>query len=272
MSRSDILRSLFDASGKGLEIGPSFNPLLRKADGYDIEIVDHLSAEGLRQKYKDANVDLGLIEEVDHVSDGGAISALVGKPHAFDFCIALHVVEHTVDLVEFLLDCQTLLKRDGLLVLAVPDKRFSFDVLRSTSTTGDVLQAHLEGRKHHPLGKMFDEFAYNSLRSGLPAWDRSHAGELEFFRTLEDAKSIFSHVQNDPKFIDIHAWQFTPSSLRLIVHDLNQFGFIKLKEKDFLDVGQSEFYMTLSCDGGGCGVDRLELAKRSIREQAEMLV
>jgi SAM-dependent methyltransferase len=271
MSRSEILRSLFDTKGKGLEIGPSFNPLLRKAEGYDVEIVDHLSAEGLRQKYRNANVDLSLIEEVDYVSDGGLISELVGKPNVFDYCIALHVIEHTVDLVGFLLDCQSLLKQQGVLVLAVPDKRFSFDVLRPVCTTGDVVQAHLEGRKGHSLGKMFDEFAYNTLRDGLPAWERSHAGELKYFRSLEDARAIFSHAQRSHEFIDIHAWQFTPSSFRLLVHDLNAFGFIQLKEQAFMDVGAGEFYMTLSCRGAGCPEGRLELAKRAVREQAEIL-
>lgn len=270
MSRSELLRSLFDASGKGLEIGPSFNPLLRKADGYDVEIVDHLSAEGLREKYRDANVDITLIEEVDYVSDGGQISNLVGKLHIFDFCVALHVIEHTVDLIGFLIDCQNLLKEDGVLVLAVPDKRYSFDVLRPTCTTGDVIQAHVERRKVHSVGKMFDEFAYNSLRAGSLAWDRNDAGELKFFRALDDARAVFSHVQSSHEFIDIHAWQFTPSSFRLMVHDLNQFGFIQLKEKAFLDVGEGEFYTTLSCDGSGCAVDRLSLAKLSISEQAKI--
>ncbi len=36
--------------GKGLEIGPSFNPICPKRKGYDIEIMDHLDADGLRKK------------------------------------------------------------------------------------------------------------------------------------------------------------------------------------------------------------------------------
>lgn len=269
-NRSEILRSLFDVNQKGLEIGPSFNPLLRKSDGYDVEIVDHLTAEGLREKYKNANVDLSNIEEVDHVSDGGPISALIGKVRAFDFCIALHVIEHTVDLVGFLLDCETLLKDDGVLVLAVPDKRFSFDVLRPVCTTGDVIQAHIEGRKTHSLGKMFDEFVYNSLRDGLPAWGREHGGQLKYFRSQQDARAMFEQVQRTKEFVDIHAWQFTPSSFRLVVHDLNKFGFIQLKEKAFLE-GDGEFYITLSRVGGGFTEEPIELAKRAIREQGQIV-
>lgn len=269
--RSEILRSLFDVNGRGLEIGPSFNPLLRKSDGYNIQIVDHLSAEGLREKYKDANVDLASIEEVDYVSDGGPISGLIGKPHTFDFCIALHVIEHTVDLIGFLIDCQALLKEGGVLVLAVPDKRFSFDVLRPICTTGDIVQAHLEGRKRHSLGKMLDEFAYNCLRSGLPAWERANLGELEFFRSMEGARAMFDLVRQSQEFVDIHAWQFTPSSFRLIVHDLNKFGFIRLQEQTFLE-GEGEFYLTMSQTGNGYTGERIKLAKEAIREQAEIAI
>lgn len=270
-NRSDTLLSMFNPKGKGLEIGPSFNPLLRKSDGYNVEIVDHLSAADLREKYRDANVDLGRIEEVDYISDGGTISELVGKPGHYDYCIALHVIEHTVDLVGFLLDCQTLLKEDGVLVLAVPDKRFSFDVLRPACTTGDVIQSHLDGRRNHSLGKMFDEFAYNCLRSGLPAWEAGHKGNLEFFRSLADAKAIFNHARNSGEFFDIHAWQFTPSSFRLIIQDLQEFGLIRLKEKSFVAPEGGEFYATLSCSADSRPQDRLHLAKSAIKEQAGTL-
>ena len=184
----------------------------------------------------------------------------------------MHVIEHTVDLVGFLVDCQTLLKNDGVLVLAIPDKRFSFDVLRPACTTGDVIQSHLEGRRTHTVGKMFDEFAYNCLRSGLPAWPPGHEGKLEFFRSLGDAKGIFTHARNSGEFFDIHAWQFTPSSFRLIIQDLQEFGLIQLKEKSFVTPGSGEFYVTLSCTVDSKPQDRLQLARRAVEEQAETLV
>lgn len=266
MDRSELLLSLFESGGTGLEIGPSFNPLLPKSKGYNVEILDHLDSDGLREKYKDAAVDLSLIEEVDYVSDGGSIAEIIGKPASYDYCVALHVIEHTVDMLGFLLDCEKLLKDDGVLVLAIPDKRFSFDVLRPTSSTGDVLQAHYDQLKSHPAGKIFDEFAYNCLRDGLPAWPRDHAGKLDFFRKAEDIPSVFEWIKKEGKFIDIHAWQFTPSSFRLIVNDLASMGFMGLKEREFRDTGAAEFYMTLSKSAEGCRIDRMTLARDSANE------
>ena len=59
----------------GLEIGPLHNPVAAKRDGYQVEIVDHASTDGLRAKYaKDSNVDVTRIEEVDYVTDGRSTS------------------------------------------------------------------------------------------------------------------------------------------------------------------------------------------------------
>ena len=112
MNRHELLLSLFDPKGNGLEFGPSFNPLLPKSSGYDVEIIDHLCAEDLRNKYRDApGVDLSRIEDVDYIFDGGSFADLINKPGHYDFCIALHVIEHTVDLLGFLIDCEHLTQR-----------------------------------------------------------------------------------------------------------------------------------------------------------------
>ena len=38
--RADILTARCNLRGKGLEIGPSYDPICPKRDGYDIEIID----------------------------------------------------------------------------------------------------------------------------------------------------------------------------------------------------------------------------------------
>ncbi len=267
-NRREIILSLFDGTGLGLEIGPSFNPLVPKADGYRVEILDHLSAANLREKYKSTpNVDLSKIEEVDYVSDGGSILKLVGKPQHYDYIIASHVIEHTTDLLGFISDCEQLLKDTGVLVLAVPDKRFAFDCLRSYSTTGQILQAHLERRQRHTPGQVFDEVAYNCLRDGAIAWKNGDSGPLSFFRPLSDAKAAFEKLQQQDIFYDIHAWQFTPAGFRLIMNDLFEIGSIYLRETSFHETLGNEFFISLSKFGAGCPIDRLLLAECAINEQ-----
>lgn len=88
-----------DLSGKGLEIGPSFNPVCPKRCGYDVEILDHTDQEGLRQKYQEhTNVasSFDRIEEVDYVWNGEDYRELTGKENYYDYIIASHVIEHTM--------------------------------------------------------------------------------------------------------------------------------------------------------------------------------
>jgi len=269
MDRKDILLSLFDASGLGLEIGPSFNPLLPKREGHKVEILDHTDRDGLVVKYSTAGVDVSTIEPVDFVCKGSSIFEAVGREHRYDFIVASHVIEHTVDLIGFLLDCERLLKPAGVLVLAVPDKRFSFDVLRPLTSTGDILWANVNPRRSHSPGAVFDEMAYNCLRGGAPSWSPGDTGPLEFCSTLERAKWAFDIARRDDQYHDIHAWQFTPSSFRLIAADLAGAGYVGLRESRFRPHG-GEFFIVLSRDGAGPEASRMQLAQQIILEQCEI--
>lgn len=209
---------------------------------------------------------------MDYVSDGGSIFDLIGKNQHYDYIIACHVIEHTIDLLGFISDCERLLNDEGVLVLAVPDKRFGFDCLRSVSTTGQILQAHLEKRQRHTPGQVFDEIAYNCLRGGSIAWKSGDSGSLSFFRSLCDAKAVFEELQENVSFHDIHAWQFTPASFRLAISDLSEIGAIRLRENSFHETLGQEFFMSLSKSGAGCSVDRMLLAECSISEQQAIIV
>jgi SAM-dependent methyltransferase len=273
MDRKMILMSMFDPLGIGLEIGPGFNPLIPKASGLRIETVDHGTAAELREKWKnDPRVDLSRIEEVDYVSNGGSLVEAVGKPRHFDYVVASHVIEHTTDFVGFLQDCSALLKEEGALVLAVPDKRRCFDVFQGLTTTGAVLQAHIEKRTRHNPGAVFDYHAYYALRKGEIGWAGGSSDTLSFQYELADAKAAFDLAQHSDTYQDVHAWRFTPSSFRLILHDLHWLGLCGMKEAAFTEGAELEFYVSLSARGAGCPLDRLMLAKLILAEQYEILV
>ena len=276
MDRDDFLRSLFDTSGRLLEIGPGYHPLLPKARFPRVETADYTDAAGLRAKYATAaNVDPAAIEEVDHVLGADGLAATIAAPDLtragrFDAIVASHVIEHTPDLLGFLKDCETLLAPRGVLVLAVPDKRHCFDVFQPLSSTGAVLQAHFDRRTRPALGTVFDDRAYNAVRDGAIGWAPGAKGALRFFLDLPGALAAFAADRANDAYIDVHVWKFVPSSFRLIVHDLHALGAIALREARFFDSVGNEFYMTLSRDGAGSDVDRLTLARRMLREQAEI--
>jgi SAM-dependent methyltransferase len=267
MRRKERILNMIRRDGVGLEIGPSFNPVTPKSEGFNVRIVDHLNANELRTKYENARVDLSKIEEVDYVFSGGSLFDLIGTSNRFDYIIACHLIEHTVDLLGFLVDCEKLLMPTGKLILAIPDKRFAFDCLRPVSTTGQVLQAHLNKGRFHSVGNVFDEVAYNCTRNNSIAWGPRQSGRLKFFRPLSDAKAVYEQLLESPSFHDIHAWQFSPSSFRLMIHDLAEIGAMRLREADFSDSIDQEFVVSMSCNSVGCKISRENLAELVISEQ-----
>ncbi len=272
MDRRETLMSMFNPAGRGLEIGPGFNPLIPKASGLPIETVDHATATELREKWKDdPRVDVSKIEEVDYISHGASIAEAVGKRGHYDYVFASHVIEHATDLLGFLKDCQALLKPNGILVLAIPDKRRCFDVFRPRSSTGAVLQAHLEGRTRHTPGEVFDYYAHYALRDGEIAWAAGHDGELSFEYDLPRAQEAYNQARISEAYQDVHAWCFTGSSFRMVVSDLNALGELDLREQAFGEAPGIEFYISLSRQAAGCPYDRLTLAKLGIVEQYEVL-
>jgi SAM-dependent methyltransferase len=273
MERKQLLLSLFDLSGVGLEIGPGFDPLVPKSSGRRIETVDHASAAELREKYRNAaSVDISRIEEVDYVWDGRPLADIIKKKAYYDYIVASHVIEHTPDMLGFLQDCQALLKEDGVLVLAVPDKRRCFDVFQSLTSTGMVLQAHLDHRTRHAPGQMFDFIAYNGLRDGKSGWTFDADGALTFAHSLDFARYGFDQAVSSSTYVDAHAWRFTPSSFRLILNDLHECGHLTLREAFFAESDTLEFYVSLSQRGPGCPFDRLTLARMTLVEQQEIAV
>ena len=272
--RTALLRSMLPLPGHGLEIGPGYNPLLPKAEGFDVETADYTDAAGLRMKYRDnPHVDPGRIEDVDHVLENGrSLAEAVGRPGTFGYIVASHVIEHAPDMLGFLLSCETLLAPGGVLLLAVPDKRHCFDVLQPLTGTGAVLQAHLDGRTRPSPGAVFDDIAYNAVRGGAIVWAPADGAPLAFFASLEAAAAAYQSAQRLPDYVDVHVQRFVPSSFRLIMRDLHDIGAIGLREALFRDSVGNEFYMTLAASAAGCPVDRLTLAKRAMAEQASILI
>jgi predicted SAM-dependent methyltransferase len=262
---------MFDPSGFGLEVGPSYNPLLAKSDGYNVETIDHADAATLREKYKD---NASKIEEVDYVSDGRSMLEIIGTKERYDFIFASHVIEHVTDIVRFLQDCEALLKPDGKLVLAVPDKRYCFDALRPISTVGQALQAYAEKRDRHPPGVIFDQTAYGCMKVGKPVWAERSFDDVHLVNAPETAKQMFEAALATEVYRDAHGWQFTPSSFRHMAKTLRTLGYIGLGEADFykyppMQGVMHEFYICLSKGAqqiAANDVDLLKTAEAELRE------
>ncbi|HWX65568.1 MAG TPA: methyltransferase domain-containing protein [Rhodanobacter sp.] len=266
VARKERIRSLIDREGMGLEIGPSFNPTAPKSEGYRVHTVDHMDRAGLMEKYQGHNVNVAAIEEVDYIWAGGSLADLIGAKTHYDWIIASHVVEHLPDLIGFIKDCQKLLRPGGILALAIPDKRFCFDYLRWPSSTGDLIQAHLDSRKMHTPGQIFDAFSKIAKLGEAISWERGRVGEIAFLHADEFGPQMLKTYLDEREYTDIHAWVFTPSSFRLIFHELNEAGLLSINEKAFVDTIGCEFLIAFSNEASTNNFSRLGLAKMAIDE------
>ncbi|WP_279480855.1 bifunctional 2-polyprenyl-6-hydroxyphenol methylase/3-demethylubiquinol 3-O-methyltransferase UbiG [Aureimonas sp. SK2] len=267
MSRRDGILALFDASGFGLEVGPSYNPLLPKSEGFRVETIDYADQAELQRKYAaNPTVDASRIEPVDYVSDGRPMRQVIGEEGRYDFILASHVIEHTPDMIGFLRDCESLLKPDGVLVLAVPDKRCCFDVFQRLTSTGEVLDAHRLGRTRPSFGSIFDAVAYGAKQDGAPGWPKGSTGDRQLVHSVEQAGFVARQSEETGRYTDVHVWRFVPSSFELILHDLHAIGAIGLR----LDTLQSsdEMLAVLSRSGRGSARSRTELLAAALEEHA----
>jgi SAM-dependent methyltransferase len=244
---------------------------------------------GLVEKYRGhAGVDVNRIEEVDFVwTSGSMVEAVPSDFHGtFDAFIASHVIEHTTDLVGFLDAAATLLAPSGVVILAVPDKRYCFDYFRPLTTTGEVLHAHTMGRSRHTRRIVFDHFAYKVNSGGAGAWGQTPMQEIHFCHSLEEARHAFSTLSDDPdsSYHDLHAWQFCPASFELLMLELARIGETDWLVERITPATGCEFYVWLRRGGRAAtaalsmaefAARRLALLKRTLletREQIEMLL
>lgn len=140
--------------GRGIEIGPLHLPLEIPPEA-EVRYVDRWPSEELRRRHPD--VDVENIVPVDILDDGERLATIPDASQ--DFVIANHFIEHCEDPIGALENMLRVLKDDGVVYLAVPDKRFiPQDLERPRTPLAHVLKDHAAGpeesRLHH-----FEEWA-----------------------------------------------------------------------------------------------------------------
>jgi len=86
--------------------------------------------------------------------------------------------------------------------------------------------------------------------------------DFALIHSFNAAKDLSKKIEESQGYVDIHCSCFTPSSFRLIIDDLYNLGYIKLKEEYVHQTVGHEFFVTLSFNGSGIKNSRLELLKK----------
>lgn len=270
MDRTKTLLRGLPKTARVIEIGPSIAPLVPKRDGWDVVVIDHASREGLVVKYaNDASVDTSRIEEVDYVWQGGSLADLLPSDQhgTFDAFIASHVIEHTTDIVAFLKAAETLLKPDGLVILALPDKRKCFDLYRQVSTTADAIEAHLDRRSRHTRRTQIDFAGSAANKEGAPGWAIDDMRPAHFVGSPGHGEATAKVAAATDEYFDAHGWVFVPASFEVMVLELAQAGYLGLRIEATAEAHFTEFYAWLRKGVPEMPVDTFQEARRTLHER-----
>jgi len=170
-------------SGEGVEIG-ALNFPLELPFGARVRYVDRLTVSELRKHYPElAGVSL---VNVDIKDDGETLTFIADGSQ--DFVIANHFLEHCENPILALKNMFRVLKRNGVVYFALPDKRFTFDRERSETGLDHLWKDYTDGpagsRKEH-----FEEWVakVEKLNDEAPARER-------MIYLMEIGYSIHFHV------------------------------------------------------------------------------
>jgi predicted SAM-dependent methyltransferase len=171
--------------GSGIEIGALHMPLPLPPHA-KIKYVDYIPVHKLREQYPELK-ELPLVK-VGIVDNGERLTKV--KNSSVDFIIANHFLEHCQDPIGTILNFYKKLRPGGILYMAIPDKRYTFDMYRP-----------LTGYKH-----LIEEYKlYPSKKFYVP-----HTREIvKLTEGVEDKAAIESRVKDlvDMKYsIHHHVW------------------------------------------------------------------
>ncbi len=125
--------------GAGIEIGAFASPTLVPW-GASVRYVDRIPAS----QFREAPEYRGLkIVEPDIIDDGASLSAIPDA--SVDFVMCFHMLEHVPDAMSAVFNWIRVLRPGGILLVGVPDKRFTQDANRELTPLQHFIRDYEEG-------------------------------------------------------------------------------------------------------------------------------
>lgn len=213
-----------------------------------IYYVDHASRQELVAKYKeDPAVDDDAIVDLDFIWGQESLLELFGGIAPVDYIVASHLIEHVPDLVGWLQEAAAVLATGGILALAIPDRRYTFDYLKEVSTTSELIGAYLDRLRRPSPSQVYGHFSQVVELDAAAAWSAAASDDaLEHIHTIGDALELARQAANG-EYVDTHCWVFTPESFLARMHALVEVGLLDFSVAEVTPTATNEleFYVSL---------------------------
>lgn len=266
-----MLSHISPLTQEGLEIGPLCWPVVTKEESNgQIYYVDFSTAEKSREKYKnDPNVNIDAIVETDYLWGKQTLPELVERK-LFDYVVASHVIEHVPNMLGWLREIATVLKDQGILSLAIPDKRFTFDYKRDLTSLGDLIESYLLDKRRPSIRDIFDQVSLATKVNVVEAWSGKLIAEnLKHHGTLQEAFAQATEYLHSDEYNDVHVNIMTPASFIDILEKASQLELFDFTIAEFHTTAYNshEFLVSLQrIDRKGNKEDTLKLQLDNIKQ------
>lgn len=246
---------------RGVEFGALDWPVF-KSNEADVKFVDFTSTEELRRVSYAANPQN--IVDVDYIWTGaGSLADVVGQRECFDFAIASHVIEHIPNVLGWFRGIHAVLKPGGRFNLAIPDKRFTFDVGRKETTIAEMVEADLLDLHAPNLRQVFDHVYLGRQIDPGAVWrderDVKSFAPMAGTNALQTALEMATSVHKHGSYYDTHCSVFTPASFLSILEEATRLRLFSFYVDRFIITGP-----------GGEGASGFEFFANLIRPPADM--
>lgn len=186
--------------GSGIEMGPGHQPMVVPFPGIGVKYVDRWEPTENLDLFPElgdadfprpdfiANLDVDRLKAIDDQSQ--------------DFVIASHILEHMADPLGQIEDIHRILRPGGILLLLLPDRRFTFDSTRPPTPLAHLVADHAAGEQ-----EVSDEHIEEFLRhtgSWEAQWDDDPDADSrrEVF-AVHRKRSIHVHCWTEDEFVAV---------------------------------------------------------------------
>lgn len=245
--RAPVTRNAFlkgiPTTGAVLEIGPFNNPKFR---GENVSYFDIMDRKSLVERARALGLDASQCPNIDHVSPTGDLASIDGT---FDTIFSSHCIEHQPDLVKHLAQVEALLTPGGAYYVIIPDKRYCFDHYIGETRWPDIYAAATERRTVHTKASILNHRLLTTHNRALSHWMGRHGPKpsIEAYANRIDTALEECAQIKAGKYVDVHAWFFTPMGFLDAIKALNRIKLITIEVTKIHDTlfSQFEFFAVL---------------------------
>ncbi|MDT9268888.1 MAG: methyltransferase domain-containing protein [Limnospira sp. PMC 1234.20] len=238
-----VLTNLIDVkTTTGLEIGAFDRPFFTPGQG-DISYADYRTTQELKKLARDtpghsANFVVDVTYNLSQIN-------LSDIPKKHDYIIGSHVLEHTPNMIGFLNQISDLLNNTGFAFFVIPDKRYTFDVLKPLTSLGEILENNFNNLERPSFRHVFNSNYYNRPLNLGDVWS-GKTNSQSLSRIPRDVKQLISTAaKSKESYIDTHCNIFTDVHFYDVISELIKYNLVNFAKAEVYQTKQG--YLDFLC-------------------------